>query len=401
MQFFVNLKRLFRVFRAAALIASCLLAVAVSSAAACPICGAPTITLTERLARADVALLVQWVSAKPAKGDTPESTTFEIVEVHRDALDKFKAGQTVSVGQLTNGKAGNLYFLMGQKVEKQVVKWEAGPAQPVSETSYQYVIQAPSPETAAEKRLPYFIKFLEFPDFTIANDAFAQFVNAPTKDIFAVAEKLPREKLRRWLADPKTPANRRSGYGLMLGLSGTADDARFLLQQIIAADPDPSSGVEGLTFGYLLLTGEKGLETIENKRMTGEDLEDGEVYAAAQAIRYFWSYGNGKISQERMRHAMRRLLDRPSLAEIAIVDLARWKDWDLQPRLMEIYKSEDQADQKLKETIIHYMIAATRDLPKEGKEIPPHVVAARKYLDELRQLDPKLVASGEKYFNLK
>ena len=132
MQSFGNLKRLFRSWRLALLIISSLLAVVAGSAAACPICGVPTVTLTERLARADVALLVQWVSAKPAKGAMPESTTFEIVEVHRDTLDKFKAGQTVSVGQLTNCKAGNLYLLMGQKIEKQEVKWEAGPAQPVS-----------------------------------------------------------------------------------------------------------------------------------------------------------------------------------------------------------------------------------------------------------------------------
>jgi hypothetical protein len=368
---------------------------------ACPICGMPSVTLTERLARADVALLVQWVSSKSVKDAAKESTTYEIVQVPRDALDKFKTGETVTVEQLTPGKPGNLFLLMGQKDEKLGVKWEIGPALAVSETSFQYIVQAPPPETPAEKRLAYFIKFLEFPDLTIANDAFAQFVNAPTKDIFAVAAKLPREKLRRWLADPKTAASRRSGYGLMLGLSGTADDARFLAKQIAETDSDASLGVEGLTFGYLLLAGEEGLTMIEKTRMSDGKLSDGEVYAAALAVRYFWSYGNGKISTARMQKAMRRLLDRPALAEIAIVDLARWKDWGLQQRLMEIYKSEDQADKKLKEAIIHYMIACTKDVPKEGKEVPPHVVAARKHLDELRKLDPKLVAFGEKSFYLK
>lgn len=377
---------------------------ALSSAAsvtACPICGQPTITLTERLARADVALLVEWVSAKPAKDAAAESTTYEIVQVHRDALEKYKVGETVSVNQLTSGKAGNLFLLMGQKDEKLGVKWELGPALAVSETSYQYIIQAPSSETPAEKRLAYFIKFLEFPDLTIANDAFAQFVNAPTKDIYAVASKLPREKLRAWLGDPKTPVNRRSGYGLMLGMCGNADDARFLAQQIAATDADNSSGIEGITFGYLLLGGEGALATIEKTRLANQDLSDGEVYAAALAIRYFWSYGNGTISLARMREAMRQLLDRPALAEIAIVDLARWKDWSLQARLMDLYKSEDQADRKLKEAIIHYMIACTKDVPKEGKESPAHVAAAKKHLAELRALDPQLVASGEKNFYLK
>ena len=258
---------------------------------ACPICGMPTITLTERLARADVALLVQWVSAKPAKDAAADSTTYEIVQVQRDALDKYKAGETLTVDQLTPGKTGNLFLLMGQKDDKLGVKWEIGPALAVSETSFQYIIQAPPPETPAEKRLAYFIKFLEFPDLTIANDAFAQFVNAPTKDIFAVAAKLPREKLRRWLADPKTAASRRSGYGLMLGLSGNADDARFLAKQIAATDPDASFGVEGLTFGYLLLAGEEGLTTIEKTRMSDEKLSDGEVYATAYGPLFRDGYG--------------------------------------------------------------------------------------------------------------
>ena len=39
----------------------------------------------------------------------------------------------------------------------------------VSETSFQYIVQAPSPEAPAEKRLGYFVKFLEFPDLAIAS----------------------------------------------------------------------------------------------------------------------------------------------------------------------------------------------------------------------------------------
>ncbi len=396
-----KLRRIFVLCRLAVMGFALLAVEFVGVAWACPICGEPTVTLTERLARADVALLVQWVSNKPSKDAAAESTTYEIVQVQRDALGKYKVGEDLTVSQLRPGKAGNLFLLMGQKNDTLGIKWEIGPAQPVSETSYQYIIQALSPETPAEKRLPYFIKFLEFPDLTIANDAFNQFVNAPTKDIFAVADKLPREKLRRWLANPKTPGTRRSGFGLMLGLCGDADDARFLAKLIAATDSDSSLGVEGLTFGYLLLAGEEGLTTIEKTRMSDEKLSDGEVYATALAVRYFWSYGNGKISPAHMQRAMRRLLDRPALAEIAIVDLARWKDWGLQQRLMEIYKSEDQTDKKLKEAIIHYMIACTKDVPKEGKEIPRHVTAARKYLDELRELDPQLVTSGEKNFYLK
>ena len=377
-----------------------------SVALACPICGVPTVTLPERLARADVALLAEWVSAKPAKDTAQESTTYEIVQVHRDGTGKYKAGESVTVGQLTPGKAGNLYLLLGQKDDKLGTRWEIGPALAVTETGYQYIIQAPSPETPAEKRLAYFVKFLEFPDLTIANDAFAQFVNAPTKDIAAVAGKLPREKIRAWLADPKTPITRQSGYGLMLGLCGGADEAKFLERQIAKIDPERQTGLEGIMFGYLLLAGEQGLASIEKAYLANPRAPDGKVYPAFLAIRYFWSYGNGKISQPRLQQALRLLIERPELAESAIVMLAEWKDWGLHERLMKLYDSKGQSESSLKTAIIRYMIASTKDVPKADgakseKETPAHVIAGRKCLDELRERDSKLVAETEKYFYLK
>jgi len=372
-----------------------------SAALACPICGQPTITLPERLARADVALLVEWVSAKPAKDAAAESTTYEVVQAHRDGTGKFQVGESVTVGQLTPGKAGNLFLLMGQKDDKLGIKWEIGPALAVTETSYQYIIQAPSPEAPAEKRLAYFVKFLEFPDLTIANDAFSQFVNAPTKDIAAVAGKLPRERIRNWLADPNTPVTRQSGYGLMLGLCGGPDEARFLERQIANIDPERQIGIEGVMFGYLLLAGEQGLAVIEKAYLANPRASDDKVYPAYQATRYYWSYGNGKISRPRLQKAMRNLLDQQTYSELAIITLAEWKDWSLHERLMQLYGSRSQSESSTKTTIIKYMIASTKDVAKDERELPAHAVAGRKCLDELRERDPKLVAATEKYFFLK
>jgi len=374
-------------------------ALAVSTAGACPICGVPTVTLPERLARADVALLVEWVSSQPAKGAIPESTTYEIVQVHRDGAGTYKVGETVTTpGQLTPGKAGNLFLLLGQKHEKLGIKWEIGPALAVSETSYQYIIQAPSPETPAEKRLAYFIKFLEFPDVAIANDAFAQFVNAPTKDIESVAGKLPREKIRRWLADDKTPVTRQSGYGLMLGLCGGPDEARFLENQIKDIDPERQTGLEGVMFGYLLLAGDHGLDYLEHAYLANREAPEGKVYPAFLAIRYFWSYGNGKISRPRLQTAMRCLIDQPALSGTAITLLAGWKDWSLHERLMKLYAPLPKSETATKKAIIGYMIASTKDVAKDEKNVPPQVAAGNKCLEELRRRDPKLVADSEKFF---
>jgi hypothetical protein len=377
-----------------------LLAVCSASATslACPICGVPTITLAERYARADAALLVEWVAATPAKGKTAESTTYEIVQAQRDPAGTYQSGERLDVEKYAAGKPGNLYLLLGKKIEEIGTKWEE--PVPVSETSYQYVVQAPSPESTPEKRLAYFARFLEYPDLTIANDAFGQFVNAPTKDIVAVAEKLPKDKLRRWLADPKTPINRQAGYGLMLGLCGGDADARFLEQRITAIDPERQSGIEGLMFGFLLLTGEEGLAKIEKLYLGNAKAEEGTTYAAVKAVRYFWTLGNGKITPARLQQAMRLVLPRPSFFESAVTDLARWKDWSLHEKLMRLYGTENYNEVSSKKAIIKYMIASTKDVGKEDASTPLQVLAGRKCLEQLRQRDAKLVAETEKFFLL-
>ena len=386
-------------FCRAALTAAALLG-AIEIAGACPICGVPTVTLAERYAGSDAALLVEWVSAKAAQGKAPESTTYEIVQVQRDPAATYKAGARVEVPKFTQGKKGNLYLLLGRKDEKLGIKWD-DPALAVSETSFQYIVQAPSPETPAEKRLAYFVKFLEYPDLTIANDAFAQFVNAPTQDIAAVAGKLPREKLRRWLADPRTPVNRQAGYGLMLGLCGGTDEALFLEERIAATEPERQIGVEGLMFGYLLLTGENGLELLQRKYLADPKAADNETYAAVLAVRYYWTYGNGTISPTRLQEAMRTVLNRPALTEGAITDLARWKDWSLHERLMKLYETKDEKETSTKRAIIRYMIASTKDVAKEANAEPrPQVIAGRMCLERLRRRDPKLVEETEKFYLL-
>ena len=378
-------------------------------AQACPICGQPTITLRERLERADVALLVQWVSATPVKGEKSESSSFEVVQVHRDALEKFQVQDEVVLKRYVNAKSGDLFLLMGQKgaKDKDAVNWEPGAPLAVTETSYQYILQAPSSETAGPQRLPYYIKFLEFPDLTIANDAFSQFVNASTKDIAAVAEKLPREKLKSWLANPRTPPTRHAGFGVMLGMCGSPDDARFLAKQIAEVDPDTASvkrtGIDGIIFGYLLLTADKGLDEIAKTRIADASVSDGEALAAIYAINYYASNGLRKVDKARIAAALRPALDRPATVTTVLVDLARYKDWGLQPRLMEMFSRCDPKvddDNKLRKKIVHFLIACTMDAPKDAAQLPEHVLTARKNLESLRKIDPKLVESSEKDFFL-
>lgn len=385
--------------RAASLVffAACFAFANAAMVCACPICGMPSVTLAERLASADAAVLVAWVSAAPARGEKPESTTYEIVEAHRG--EGFKKGQRLTVEGSHAGKPGSLVFLMANKTTDGSLKWDQ-PSLDVTETSAQYIVQAPPPETERRKRLEFYVRFLEYPDPTIANDAFAEFVNAPSEDIFAMADRLPREKLRRWLLDEKLSSGRQSGFGLMLGLCGNADDAELLKRRILESRP-PRFGIEGLIVGYLLLTGEHGLDTLVQARLKNEETEDGELAAFQNALRYFWTYGNGRIPRPPIEAAMRLFIDNPVLASGAITDLARWKDWSVQPRLVTLYGTPGYEDKQNKEAIVGFLLASTRDVPEKAGEIPPHAREAREVLAKLREKDPKLVAEMERQFGVK
>lgn len=374
-------------------------------AAACPFCSAPSLTLSEQYAKADAAILGQWVSGEMSTREKLGSTTYEIVQVARTPFKTGESGKAIEKGkQITleryrAGKKGDLTLLLGTRSKGESVEWSS--PLDVSVASYNYIVEAPSQDTKTEQRLAYYLKFLENPDRMVADDAYAEFANAPYKNIVPLAKQFPRESLRKWLTTPEVPVTRTGLYGLMLGLCGTEDDAAMMHAKIMETGQEFRLGIEGVMSGYLMLTGEKGLNEIERSKLRSKDVAFSETYAAMQALRFLWTYGDGRISGERLKTSMRLLLDRPEVADLVIGDLTRWKDWSLQTRLMELYGAEEYNIPSMKRAIIRYMIASTKDVSAGGGEKPPkHAVDGARYLEELRNKDAKMVNDAERYFFL-
>ncbi|WP_299470134.1 hypothetical protein, partial [uncultured Gimesia sp.] len=260
---------------------------------ACPFCSAPSLTLTEQLSQSDVAVLAQWSEAEKGTLDKAGKTVFEIKEIIRQSdKDKLKVGEQITINRHRPGKKGNLFLLLGTKGTS--VDW--GDPIEVTETSFHYISQAPAPEEKTSKRLRYFIKFLEFPDQMISNDAYAEFANAPYEEITPLAKELPREKIRKWIVDPETPVTRLGLYGLLLGLCGQQADVAFMEKKINEPTKDFRLGIDGVISGYLLLTGAEGLDKIDQSKFVPKDVAFSETYAAMQALRFMWTYGDGRIS---------------------------------------------------------------------------------------------------------
>lgn len=424
---------------------------AVPAARSCPFCSAPSLTLAEQMAQADAAVLVQWVGGKKATDKTAGETVYEIRQVVRNYKDELKVEDRITLPRYRESKVGDLFLLVGSKGTS--IEW-ASPLE-VTETSFNYIAQAPSPEVPVAKRLEYYVKFLEYPDQMISNDAYGEFANAPYADITTLADSLPRKKIRGWIVDKDTPATRMGLYGLLIGLCGTDEDARIIEARILEETDEFRLGIDGLMSGYLLLTGEKGLSVLDEHKLKNRDVPFSETYAAMQALRFMWKYAEGRIEKPRLRASMRILLDRPELADLVIADLARWKDWEIQDRLMAIYiqalasaesKSEDAASKEnpkktetaeldalyrevwaqatggkewqgagengdafnvpsIRRAIVRYMLVSTKDVEDEATSgenttIPEHVTKGKKYLEVLRKLDARTVAQAEKFYFL-
>ncbi len=365
-------------------------------AAACEICGQPTLTLADRIARSEVVVLGKWVSAKSDKQAKPAASLFDVAEVRGEGASVAK-GDRLSVRGYHAGTPGALRLLTGNLNDDQSIHWDE-PLE-MTEAGWRYATEAPDPQSPWSDRLAYYLKFLEHGDVILANDAHAEVVNAPTMEIANAARLIGPEKLRGWLSSPKTPAIRRSAYWVLLGYCGTEADERQLETLVRAEGKTLRLGLSGLIFGYLQLSGERGLQVVNERYFATatETDESGETGDAIKAVSWCWNNGNGKVSREDLRRALRPLYTHPLHGVTVLQTLARWKDWELQDELVSKYGTPGFNDSTMKKAIAKFLVSATLDQPADNPtNPPPHVIVARKHLQQLRQRDPKVVAAAER-----
>ncbi|QDU81504.1 hypothetical protein Pla110_32460 [Polystyrenella longa] len=378
---------------------------------ACPFCSAPSLTLAEQVNQSDAVVLAEWQSSERGTADEASQTHLKIVAVVKQSDNGLKKGDEIVLNRFRSAEKGQKMLLLGTSGETSV-DWDS--PLDVSDLSYDYIMQAPAMEVPTTKRLEYYIQFLEFPEELVANDAYAEFANAPYEDIVPLADKMPREKLREWVLaaysdDPQdqiraaTLSTRMGLYGLMLGLCGKDEDAKLLEEKITEQKTDFRLGIDGIMAGYLVLTKEDGLKVIEDRKLKpSAEVPFSETYSAMQAVRFMWNYGDERISKERLRQSMRILLERKELVDLVIGDLARWQDWSILDRLHEMYGAEGYEIGAIKRAIIRYYLSAIQAGSKDDADEDAQNVAAeaKNYLDDIREKDPKTVEQAERFFLL-
>ena len=363
---------------------------------ACPFCPPTDATLSEKLAQSEAACVVKFLSSVDGEELSMQKTTFQVLKQMRTS-DSYKPGSQIEIPIGVTGKPGDLFMLMGQ-LKNDEMEWSLPIEMDELGREEKYLRNAPSLESPPVERLAYFLKFLDDNNNTISTDAFSEFARSKFEDVQQLAPQVSRAKVRAWLEDPNPQLIvRRAFYGMLLGLCGNDDDAEYLKRRIQTINPnDNRIGFDGLMGGYLLLRGVAGLQSMIVQKidslpakLSNDQLSD--LNGMRMTLVFLWDYRRSQFGEEPLRAAMRRFLNHPELADLAVKDLARWKDWKPLDQLIAAYGRDPWDSRSAKEKIVEYALSCRKDVPSgAGAKLPDHAAKAQSFLDSL---DPEFVQS--------
>ncbi len=332
-------------------------------AAHCPFCPPSQPTYAEHLANSDVAILVQWKGQK-VHSEQEATTTFEILDLLKGDPKEWKKGGEVSVPYARDGQPGDLLLLMGQadaSPKEKNTNWLL--VQEVNEVLYGYIRKAPPLEEKNTRRLEFYWQGLESLDPEIGNDAFAEFSRATYADVASIKTVYQPEKLRQWLQSKQVLPVRKGLYAMMLGLVGNREDATWMLEEILRpVEPQETRlGIDGMMAGFVLLEGQTGLEKICHAKLDNPQTSPAELYATVNLLRFLWEENPLHLPPEILRNQLRKLLTHKELGEVALVDLARWKDWGAWPMIQAHWGQNAFSNTTGKQKIIQFAQTMLKD----------------------------------------
>lgn len=344
--------------------------------AECPFCTAVSQTLRQEMSNNDIIVFASYVDA-----DSDNTAIFEVKRI-------LKGNSLVQVGEKISanffGKGQPDYVFMIKGIGPPDVLWDK-PLK-INENVQKYideVLKLPSDNPKA--RLKFFTSHLSDTDPIIARDVFDEFASASYSEMKEMKDQYDREQLLKWIQDPEVSPDRRKLYSVMLGICGHKPDADVLEGLLKNDNFVRQAGLDALIACYLTLKGESGLQLIDQRFLTNKQATYNEVYSAIAAIRFHGTDG-GVLDRKVLLPSLTLMLDRPKLADLVILDLARWEDWSHIATVLKLFKESYTNDATwLRSPVIQYLRACP---------MPEAVVA----LDEIKQLDPAEYKRAVQFF---
>jgi hypothetical protein len=308
-----------------------------SNAPACFVCIVPYQSILDKAETSNEAVIARAVDKQPSK--------WRVVGVIR--------GQSIKVGQTVTA---NTDFVIGS--DQSQLLWRAKPDDPWIVESHvdQELLEFLSAAVALSSKLSeqpnlrqqsdyyrYFLPYLEHAHPQISDSAYNKIAKAPYDVLRQIAAELDPDQLLAWIDNPNIEQKRSSLYITLLGICGGPRELATIHQWVDAGwDRQNTENLGALLAAHAELSGEETIRLIETSYLQDRDRTLGELIAAVNALRVH-GQADGKVSRDRIVASFQLLIrERPALVEMIIEDCARWEDWSIAPKLMEIYASGKQ-----------------------------------------------------------
>ncbi|HEY2826338.1 MAG TPA: hypothetical protein VGJ04_01965, partial [Pirellulales bacterium] len=141
-------------------------------------------------------------------------------------------------------------------------------------------------------------------------------------------------------------------------------------------------GLDAMIGSYLAIKGPSGLLLVEDSFLKNQTAEFTDTYGAIQAIRI--AQETGIVPKEKAAEAFHFMLDRPKMADLVIPDLARWQDWTVLNRLVDLFVNADADSAWVRVPVLKYL------------QVCP-LPAAKQQLAKLEQLDPTAAKQAQSF----
>ncbi|REK07183.1 MAG: hypothetical protein DWQ37_21785, partial [Planctomycetota bacterium] len=321
-------------------------------AVACPFCSAVSLTFSEEIAGSQVAVIAEMTEAPPPSDENSldvAKAKFKVVQVLKGEQELGKKREIEAV-YFGDSPVGTKFLVMG--IDPPTINWSTPIA--MTKRGVDYVTKTMDLPKDGPDRLVFFQEYLEDDDDMLARDAYDEFAKAPYSDVLGLADRMHHDKLIEWVQSPEIPVSRRRLYLTMLGAANRKQDIPLLEEMIKSKDRQTKGALDALVAAYLTLKGPEGMPLVEELFLKNEDAEYTDTYATIMALR-FHGTEEDIIPRERLLVGLRMMLDRPKLADLVIPDLARWEDWSVVDRLVELFKTSDEESSWVRVPVINYL----------------------------------------------
>lgn len=211
--------------------------------------------------------------------------------------------------------------------------------------------------------LLFFFNYLDAADTEIARDAFLEFAKATDQEVGQVAPRLSPVKLRAWLSDPKTPAERLGLYAFLLGACGNESDAALLRSLLDDKTERSTNAADGILSGYIHLRPKDGWDWLQ------ATLRDGKRplplrLTVVRTLRFYHGW-QPRETRPQVLSALAGMLAQGELADLAVEDLRRWKMWDMTRQVLALSGQKGFDAPLMQRALLRYALTCDDDACKQ------------------------------------